>query len=124
MHNHNALGNWERAFYMLPAIGDPATLGIKTMDISVTPEEKIGAKWEQISGLKTQTAGFNNNRRKRYGPTVIARKSCVLNFRSRQFMLKGFNRDNFRFRITNTITPKQQSMETETYAHCLMVTCQ
>lgn len=111
-------GNWEMAFYILPSVGKPESLGIDTLDISVTPEEKIGAdKWQQISGYKTESAGFNKTKKAIW--TDKDRKE-VLNFR---FPLKalydkeGFNRENYRFKILTTIKPTSgKSLEITTYA--------
>ena len=106
------------AFYILPSVGKPESLGIDTLDISVTPEEKIGAdKWQQISGYKTESAGFNKTKKAIW--TDKDRKE-VLNFR---FPLKalydkeGFNRENYRFKILTTIKPTSgKSLEITTYA--------
>ena len=111
-------GNWERAFYVLPSVGATETLGISSLDIAVTPEEKIGEdKWQQISGYKTESAGFNKT-----GKAIWTDKNRneILNF---QFPLKalydkeGFNRDNYRFKIATIIKPTSgKSIEITNYA--------
>lgn len=111
-------GNWEMAFYILPSVGKPESLGIDTLDISVAPEEKIGAdKWQQISGYKTESAGFNKTKKAIW--TDKERRE-ILNFR---FPLKalydreGFKRENYRFKILTTIKPTTgKSLEITTYA--------
>ena len=111
-------GNWEMAYYTLPAVGKPESLGIDTLDISVTPEEKVGEdKWQQISGYKTESAGFNKDKKATW--TDKNRKE-ILNFR---FPLKalydseGFSRDKYRFKILTTIKPTTgKSLEITTYA--------
>lgn len=111
-------GNWEMAFYILPSVGKPESLGIDTLDISVTPEEKIGAdKWQQVSGYKTESAGFNKDKKATW--TDKNRKE-ILNFR---FPLKalydkeGFNRENYRFKIQTIVKPSSgKSLEITNYA--------
>ncbi len=111
-------GNWEMAFYILPSVGKPESLGIDTLDISVTPEENIGNdKWQQISGYKTESAGFNKTKKAIW--TDKDRRE-ILNFR---FPLKalydkeGFKRENYRFKILTTIKPTSgKSLEITTYA--------
>ena len=111
-------GNWEMAFYILPSVGKPESLGIDTLDISVTPEEKTGAdKWQQISGYKTESAGFNKDKK---GTWTDKNRREILNFR---FPLKalydkeGFNRENYRFKIQTIVKPSSgKSLEITTYA--------
>lgn len=111
-------GNWERAFYSLPSVGNPAKLGIKTLDISVTPEEEIATdSWQQISGYTTQSAGFNKTDKAIW--TDKDRKE-VLRF---EFPLKalydaeGFKREKYRFKIVTSIQPEQgKSVEISTTA--------
>ncbi|HNX74905.1 MAG TPA: hypothetical protein PKM56_04340 [Candidatus Rifleibacterium sp.] len=111
-------GNWERAFYVLPAVGDPVTLGIKTLDISVVPEEETATDtWKQISGYPAQSAGFNKNKSPVW--TDKDRKE-ILRF---QFPLKAlydsenFSRDKYRFKIVTKIQPEEgRSVEIVTSA--------
>lgn len=111
-------GNWEKAYYVLPAVGDPKSLGIKTLDISVTPEEEIATDtWQQISGYAAQSAGFNKTSAAIW--TDKERKE-ILKF---EFPLKalydseGFKREKYRFKIVTSIQPESgKSVEIVTTA--------
>jgi len=47
-------GNWESAYYMLPPVGDPASLGFKQINLSVVPI----CNGKQISGMKIESAFY------------------------------------------------------------------
>ncbi|MFZ5951024.1 MAG: hypothetical protein ACOYXC_09985, partial [Candidatus Rifleibacteriota bacterium] len=99
-------GNWERAFYVLPAVGDPVSLGIDNLNIVVRLEENLGNnKWEQVSGYPQQAADFNKNK-KAYWANAKGEEVFEFEFAIKAlFDKEGFKRENYRFNIITTIKP-------------------
>ena len=110
-------GNWEAAYFVLPTVGDPESLGIDTVDISVTPQQmNKSGKWEQISGQKMISAGFNkkgnqiwtNRKREEISRFLFPLKSL--------YDSEGFKKENCRFKIDTTIKPETgKSLSVTTY---------
>jgi hypothetical protein len=109
-------GNWEAAYYILPAIGDPDTLGIRTVSISVTPEEKSGSRWKQIQGQKIESAIFNKNGDQKWTDKNGKEVSRFLFPLKALYAKEGFKEENYHFKIETTITPVAgKSTSTVTY---------
>lgn len=112
-------GKWESAYFILPAVGDPDALGITSLDISVTPEEKDAksGKWAQISGYKIESAGFNKTGEAIW--TAGGDKKEVTRFLyplKALYESEGFSTGNYRFKVDTTIKPKTgKSIQTTSY---------
>lgn len=111
-------GNWEAAYFMLPAVGDSETLGIADVSLTICPEEtKDGKKWQQISGLPMQSAVFRENvwfdkNRKEISNILFPLKAI--------YAREGFEKNNYRFRIQTRInisgSRNSRTIEVENYS--------
>lgn len=99
-------GRWESAYYILPAVGDPAELGISTLNVSVMLEEKSGDEWRPVAGYKKESAGFNvtgdaiwtDKDRKEITRFLYPLKAL--------YDSDNFKPENYRFNVTTVIKPK------------------
>ena len=110
-------GKWEAAFFTLPSVGDPEALGLKTVAISVTPEEMKGSAWQQISGLKIETAIFNSRGQPFWTNKDNQEVNRFLFPLKSLYAQDGFKTQNYRFKIDTHITPASgKSFKVTTYA--------
>jgi hypothetical protein len=115
------VGPWEAAYYVLPSVGNPDSLGIDELSTTVTLQEKKAEdKWEQVTGQKIETAWFNKVNK---GKEAIWTDGDDKPIKSFVYPLKelykreGFNRDNYRFEIVTTIRPKTgKSLDVKSYS--------
>ena len=111
-------GKWESAYFVLPAVGDPEALGITTLDISVTPEEKNVKtdKWAQITGYKVESAGFNKKNSPVWTDKNTREITRFLYPLKALYEAEGFAAENYRFKVDTIIKPKTgKSIQTTTY---------
>lgn len=105
-------GRWEAAYFSLPEVGDPATLGLKAVTISVFPEVKSGSNWNQIPGLKIETAVFNKNNTPTWTDKNGREITTLLFPLQSVYAAEGFNESNYRFKISTNITPASSRSKT------------
>lgn len=101
-------GRWESAIFSLPEAGDAETLGFKNIVITVTPEMagKEKGKWEQVTGLKIQTATFNRNNSGVWQEGKNNKE--ILNFffpLKAIYDAKDFKPENYRFKVETKVNP-------------------
>jgi hypothetical protein len=98
-------GRWESAYFILPASGDPDTLGYRTLSISVTPEKITQGKWAQIPGSKIETAIFNNHGNSTWTNRNNKQIENLLFPLKSVYAADDFRPENHRFKIITTISP-------------------
>ena len=100
-------GNWENAYFVLPSVGNPDSLGLNTISISITPQEKDGSKWKQISGYNIKTGYFNQNGKEMWTDKEDKEVTRFLYPLKALYETDGFDTENYRFKIETTVTPTQ-----------------
>jgi hypothetical protein len=108
-------GNWAAAYYTLPPVGDPDSLGFKQINLSVTPVLNN----KPIPGMKIESAFY----KKSDSPAWLDKSGKPVSFFL--FPLKAIydspefksNPANFKFRIKTDVIPLAgQSVSVESYA--------
>jgi hypothetical protein len=109
-------GNWESAYFVLPSVGNPDSLGLKEVSISITPQQKQGSNWQQISGYEIKTGYFNKSGKAIWTDKNNKEVTRFLYPLKALYESDNFDTRNYRFKVDTTITPvKGDSFKTTSY---------
>ncbi|MGM0600693.1 MAG: hypothetical protein ACQETH_12860 [Candidatus Rifleibacteriota bacterium] len=109
-------GNWESAYFVLPSVGNPDALGLREVNISITPQHKDGSYWKQISGYEIKTGYFNKNGKAIWTDKNNKEVTRFLYPLKALYETEGFDTRNYRFKVDTTISPaKGNSFKTTAY---------
>ncbi len=112
------VGQWESAYYVLPSVGNPSSLGLNTLSISVTPQEKkADGTWVQLKTQKIETAYFNKLKTAIWTDKDDKKVTSFVYPLKALYATNGFKHENYRFEVVTTLEPKgSKSLSVTSYA--------